>query len=542
MRRVSTEPATCGQGGHGARDGARRSSLRVAVPVVTLWLLAGPASAEEPFFVQKIESQGRTVTAELVDLDGDGRQDVLQAVTYGMPPDERRALRLFLQAPDGSIPSTPTLETPIPRNSAAYDLYDVDGRPGSEMLLLRPRGIGTMSFQRTPEGGLKADVRDAQIPNDLTIGVSSDERGLDRLPIASAGFGPEPWLVAPGLGETFFLSPAGALRTRIASGARANFFVAPQQLMVSESDIQIFLDAARISVGDIDADGRPDILASLRHVLNVFYQQEDGSYSHAPSRTIELGRISMQDHIRGSGAVRTAARDIDRDGLADLIISETLGGVMDAGYNTYIHFNRGGGWDLSAPDYAFEDPEVLGADQLRDVDGNGTLELMRVGINLSVLELIEIFLTEAIDAKLQVYELLRSPDAPPQPLRPSRSDAWFEVKFDVPLDFETSRPAGFIPTLEYDFNGDGFADYISSTDGTHLEIFVGSREKGYPKRDARQEISTEGQIRPGDVNGDGLTDLVLFNTRRDNQPVMVLVNVGMLPGTVVQQEIKPWPK
>ena len=34
-----------------------------------------------PVTVQVIESLGRTVTAELVDLDGDGRQDLMQAVT-----------------------------------------------------------------------------------------------------------------------------------------------------------------------------------------------------------------------------------------------------------------------------------------------------------------------------------------------------------------------------------------------------------------------------------------------------------------------------
>ena len=103
----------------------------------------------------------------------------------------------------------------------------------------------------------------------------------------------------------------------------------------------------------------------------------------------------------------------------------------------------------------------------------------------------------------------------------------------MPLDFDTSRPAGFIPTVEHDFNGDGFRDYITSTDGTKLEIFVGTREKGYSSRSARQKVATEGQIRPGDLNGDGLTDLVLFNTRRDDQPVKLLLNRGQLPDTVV---------
>jgi hypothetical protein len=516
--------------------------IRIATALSLVLSFAGPAFASDPFFVQVIESRGRTVTAEIGDLDGDGRQDLLQAVTSGMPPDEERTLRVHLQAPDGTIPSEPTLEAPIPEQSAAYDLANVDGVPGLDLLLLRPRGVGIVSFQRAPGGALEVRTSYPQIPSDLTIGVASDERGLDRLPIANFGFGGEPWLVAPGLGETFFLSPAGALRARVSSGARANFFVAPAALIVSESDIQIFLDAARISVGDIDGDGRPDVLASQRHFLHLFYQRPDGGFDSAPSRVVKLGRVPIEDHIRGSGAVRTAARDIDRDGLADLIVSETLGGLMDAGYNTYVHFNHGSGWNMSAPDYAFEDPKVLGADQLIDVDGDGRLELLRVGVSLSVLELVEIFVTEAIDARLRVYGLERPGVAPQDPVRPQVEDAWFEVKFDVPLDFETSRPAGFIPTLEHDFNGDGFRDYISSTDGERLEVFVGSRETGYPARSARQILSTEGQISPGDVNGDGLTDLVLFNTRRDNQPVKILTNAGILPGTVVKPQWKARPE
>ena len=354
-----------------------------------------------------------------------------------------------------------TLETPLPPNCAAYDLADVDGLPGDDLLLLRPRGIGILSFGPAPGGGLAVRSSYARIPEDLTVGIASDERGLDPLGLVETGFGSEPWLVAPGLGETFFLAPDGELRARVASGARANFFIEPSLLMLSESDIQIFLDAPRISVGDVNGDGRADIVASQRHQLLLFYQNSAGGFARAPSQIIKLGRVTIEDHIRGSGAVRTKALDIDGDGLADLILSETVGGLMDAGFNTYIYFNRGSGWNLDKPDYAFEDSKVMGADALIDVDGDGRLELVRVGVEISILELIEIFLTEAIDANLKVYRLDRPARAPAEP---ASGDAWFKVKFDVPLDFETSRSAGFIPTLEHDFNGDGFRDYISSTD------------------------------------------------------------------------------
>ena len=498
--------------------------------------LADIAVAADPFDVQVFESSGRTVTAELADLDGDGGVDLLQVVVFGMPPDQRRLVRVHLQAPDGTLSTEPSLEVPLPPNAAAYDLGDVDGAPGDELLLLQPRGIGILSFRRAPGGNLEILTRDARIPEDLTVGVAADERGLDRLVLIHRGFGDEPWLMAPGLVETFFLSPDGELRARVASGTRANFFIEPTALMLSESDIQLFLDAPRISVGDVNGDGRADVVASQRHQLLVFYQDAEGGFAREASQAVKLGRVSIEDHIRGSGAVRTKVQDIDRDGLADLIISETRGGVMDSGFNTYIYFNRGSGWDLDEPDYALEGSKATGADALIDLDGDSRLELVHARVPISVFELIEIFLTEALDANLEVYRLERAERSRAEPVQLDSDDAWFKVKFDVPLDFETSRSAGFIPSLEHDFNGDGFRDYISSTDGSRLEVFVGHPQKGYPKRSGRQDLATEGQIRPGDVNGDGLTDLVLFNTRRDNQPVKILINTGKLPGTVVEKQ------
>ena len=222
-----------------------RSQGRLGLPgrLFLVWLastsLALESGADDPFRVQVIPSKGRTVACELVDLDGDGRVDLMHAVTFGMPPAERRVIRVYPQQVDGSIPEKPELEVEVPPRSAAYDVADVDGRPGSEVLLLRRRGIGIISFGRNEAGAIEAKVTESRVPSDMTIGVADDERGLDKLRIALFGFGPEAWLVAPGLGETFFLRPDGEVRAIVESGARANYFLQPSGLMLSESDIQI---------------------------------------------------------------------------------------------------------------------------------------------------------------------------------------------------------------------------------------------------------------------------------------------------------------
>lgn len=58
-------------------------------------------------------TEGRTVSAEIVDLNGDGRGDLMQIVFVGYPPEERRSLRVFLQRPDGGFAPTPSFERPV---------------------------------------------------------------------------------------------------------------------------------------------------------------------------------------------------------------------------------------------------------------------------------------------------------------------------------------------------------------------------------------------------------------------------------------------
>ena len=81
--------------------------------------------------------------------------------------------------------------------------------------------------------------------------------------IVYTDFGKEPWLLVPMLGQATFLSPSGAVKAKLDVGARANYFVQqrPGPLLV-DSDVQLLLDVPRISVGDVDGDGKADVVSS----------------------------------------------------------------------------------------------------------------------------------------------------------------------------------------------------------------------------------------------------------------------------------------
>jgi hypothetical protein len=497
-----------------------RSAIVPLVAAVTACLVSCPALAEDWFDVVEIESRGRTLSADIGDLNGDGLDDLMQFISTGLPPDESRSIRVYLQT-DAGIPTVPSFETPIPSGVAAYDLGDVLDRPGIEILLLRPTGLTVLSLAEAA-GGAPVTL-DLPLPGAMSVGAGEDERGLDRIEIVTDALGPTPWLQVPGFGEVFYLAADGSLLARIDVGGRANYFIQPPGPVFAESDIQLYFDAPRMAMGDVDGDGRVDILSASRHELRVFLRREDGGFQQAPDRIVALRRVSESDHIRGSGSVRTIARDIDGDGLLDLLVSETRGGITDASAVTSVYLNTGGDWNLDESDAAYPSKDAVSTDLLIDLDGDSKFELVRFVVPINVLELVEVFVTRAIDANLSIYAASGAGAYPDAPV--------YKRKLDIPLDFETSRPKGFIPSFGFDLNGDGVRDYLASSDGTEIEVLLATPKLEYRKRGHKQEIPSEGAVRGGDLNHDGLTDLVVFNARRYHQSMYLAINRGALPGT-----------
>ncbi|MGH7337563.1 MAG: hypothetical protein ACREI7_08300, partial [Myxococcota bacterium] len=75
------------------------TALAVAIAAVSA-AVAIPAAGGDPFSIQKFALGGRVVQADLVDLDGDARAELLCIRMEGMPPGERRTIHVFYQRPD----------------------------------------------------------------------------------------------------------------------------------------------------------------------------------------------------------------------------------------------------------------------------------------------------------------------------------------------------------------------------------------------------------------------------------------------------------
>jgi len=471
---------------------------------------------DQIFEITELAISGRIVAAEFADFDGDGVDDLMIATLDGIPPREERLLNIYLRQAGAEFGPVADHVIPIPELSAVFDIADLKDTPGDELVLLRPDRVTILSVA-------SKDTVQWNLPVDgpSTVGAGNDERGFDRFRLVYTQFSDEPWLLLPQIGQVSAMTVDGDVLAEMKVGRRTNYFVTKDSGLVSvETDIQIYFDAPKISIGDVDGDGQADVVASTRHEIRVFLRDPDGGLSDDPSYSLPLQLIDKQDHARGSGAVVTVFRDLDDDGLLDLMITHSAGNFTKTETTTYVYHNQDGRWQLGEPDDRFESQGAVTSDLLLDIDGDGTLELVRVQIKFSILEIVEFLLTREIDVMVFVHRL---EDDGSYDMKP-----WSKKKISTQVSFDTFRPKGFMPTGGVDLNADGRLDFVSSGGGKGIEVYLGSADGLFSKRRAYQALPTTGVIRFEDYDDDSLPDFLLWDSQSFDSELRIGRNLGAL--------------
>ena len=252
-----------------------------------------PAHRGHFLTTQWLATGGMAEDAAIADLDGDGRADLV--VADGVQVNGRA----LLLRQDPAVPGTFLAPASLQTGSGSQNLAvaDVNGDGLSDVVLATSNGV--VILYRNVAGGFDpAVILAAGIK---TSGVAvADLDGDGRVDIVAANAGN---------------APAGGT-----GGASVTIFRQTSPGSFSMTNIPVADGARRVTIGDLNGDGAPDIAA-----ISLVYQSQS-----TPSRVSILlqssaiaGQFSVAGVYNGSySGSFIAIGDINGDGLNDLVLND----------------------------------------------------------------------------------------------------------------------------------------------------------------------------------------------------------------------------
>jgi hypothetical protein len=500
--------------------------MRIFTTLSLLATLTSPAAAAR-FETRRLAVDGDVISLAAADLDGDGKRDLVVAYRHGLVPTAKRFIGVFWND-GGNFSPRPNLVLPVDESICAYDVADVDGRRGDELITITHDGLSARGFAH------RAAAAPVTLTREPTLFDRGDQNSLPRVAVVQAlGGAGSHELVVPllgaiqiyrssssGGGESF--TPAARLeidvRNQLDDERRAN----PRASLPA---FNLTFAFPAVEIADTDGDGLRDVLVVDEDRVAVFRQKKGLAFDARPSerRNFEARTPAERQDSFSSATVHVA--DLDGDGVADLVVQKQVThGITSAVTTHYIYLGRrGGGWD-DKPNQVMRAEGLGGIGlELIDVTGDGHPDLVMPTVSMGVWQIIRVLTTKTLKVNLQVFAF----DPAPAVRRfADKATAERELKFHVALSGEGDLPAF---DLRGDYNGDKRRDLAFGDETAQIGFFVGE-PGGHIAKDAAEHasVTAAATIEPIDLDGKGKDDLVLHysNTKGHRSEVVVLVNRG----------------
>ncbi|MHC5210936.1 MAG: FG-GAP repeat domain-containing protein [Planctomycetota bacterium] len=501
-----------------------------------------PEDAVEVSFVdQRLDVDGLLLDSRFIDMDGNGRRDLVMAVRAqrpGLAP--RRELRIHAMLPEGTVAPEPSLVLPVPDDVIVYGCADVQPDAGRELLLLTRSGAHSFS-PLAP--GLREGVR-RLVSTELLFQVPSS-RHLPAWTYVLERKGAHDLLVLPDASHTSLWGPrtdAGATPPvddagdymRLADfglddGAASFSVKAPGAVRASAGGLRVKIDtgsdkdlflgeapeayAAMLqaegryrapALADVDGDGRKDLLLYDKNSLAVHLSGPDGP-AREPSRVEALPAYLD----RPDDDLILNLRDLDGDGDMDIYarVSPDQDGLEHVVFNYFVMMNDGSRLFPDEPAQLLRF-EGTGTDStVIDVDANGRPDLVITKYVLPA------DLQDALTG-LRFYRsayVYFAGDKLPFERKPGLRD---EQSFSS----ESLQDALVNRHIAGDLSNDGIADLVEMDISGHVAIrrilyeqtmFGGGKWAVEDAPWKRFDLGTDlTMMRVEDVNGDGLMDIL----------------------------------
>jgi len=470
---------------------------------------------------ERLKVPGRVLGLRAEDVNGDGKKDLIVVFAVGKAPSVQRRIALFLDHA-GAYRADPDQMLDPPRATAFGDLGDVDCDGKRALLYADARGLsavrldGSGRFETTPRPlaravGLLALPDDDDLPfYDVMRDWDGDKKDEILLPLVEST-------------ALFTRATDGswqrATQLRIAPHASYGIRAEQYEPRLRNFSARATYVVPELSVADYDGDGKPDLFAVMEDVLAVHKGGGPTLFSPVPVARHYLGVRSDQEIQRGAH-VHTTVRDLNGDGVADLVVNKITGGLGQMRAQTGVYFGKkGGGYE--APVQVIQREGFSGAISLADLDGDGKPDLVMPHVSVGLGEMARALLSKKM---LVGWEARRNHgrgfDVDPATVK------------EVDLAVDTSQLAdveGMYPSVEGDFDGDGKRDFLAPNGPDQIGVWMGGgKELIAESPRAIVHVTPSRFYQVVDLDGDGKSDVIVFYRGRSDMSsaIVVLRNTG----------------
>lgn len=439
-----------------------RVSLSLLLVVSALAHAAPPAG----FAIEHLTVDGHLERVDAADLDGDGKLDLIAVVIKGDGDKAERSLAIFWNQ-GKPFSATPDLVLPAAADVCAFDLADVDGQKGAELIEVSPAGLRTRSFV----GRVASATRPLVTETTLFLRAPTDH--LPRFKVVqSLGTRLPKALLVPGPGTLSVYAQADdrfVRRARLVVETKNEISLprrdGPEHLSPGLPTFSVTTRFPQVRVVDFNGDGRPDLALVADETVRGFVQTEDGF----PTEASFEHTFSVRGPKEGSDAsVNMMLADVDGDGRVDALVTKnTSKGISSAKTTVSVFYATPEGFGAKADQIIETDGAAVAQVQLADITGDGQLDLLVPSMKIGLFSIIRILTSSSMKVDFHLHPMGDKKRFAAKPT------AARDLVFQLSLNENNSDLQAV--DMTGDFDGDGKTDLAFGVGREELALYRGGK-------------------------------------------------------------------
>lgn len=488
------------------------------------WGFARPGEGTELFKAQSFVVPGKMLALMPADLDENGLVELIVISKTGIYPSEQRWVSIFSADDTLKYGPLPRQRWLVDHRATLFEVGDVAATPGKEIFFITSNGI---RYYAREDSGLFST------------------HSLPLLEVPTAAVFPAPgslprsrWLADwQKNGKVLLMVPQFGMFKFFGRNKSGNWELAEQVSVVPRTFLQsdqeddgilrsysFRLDYRfpKIFTQDFNGDGQKDLLLTEQESIFVYPRDSDGHFSREPAATIHLPGRPTGKQPDWNFSLNTIPAEINKDGFTDmvLILSQGTGSFLEREVDIFIFRNQ------KSPEKPFPDQPnqtltfkgISPGVSVTDLNGDGLQDLMFSYIKLGFWNTVKNLLSKRVDIYTSIYLMQNNHGFSTEP------DFHIHTGYDLDLTHGI-KLNGIWPSLDGDFDGDGYPDLLIASDGK-VRIYQTPQGKDlYSNSYDQSNVVTCRFKHIIDLNRDGLDDIVLYEKKKSGV-VSVLLNKG----------------